>query len=132
MGPVRELVAQRGALKTRSGGSLGNRHWGTTLLWKKEKEKRAVCIPVLIPVCSDELETLPLKSLQVVPAPLRGRAGQDGSVFGAVFFSLKRSLAPGCLVWGPVEGDKPLSLIHAGFLLSKFLFLFLLHSYYLG
>lgn len=41
------------------------------------------------------------------------------AVFGAVFFSLKRSLTLVCLVWGPVEGDKPLSLFHACFLLSN-------------
>lgn len=46
---------------------------------------------------------------------------KDGmaAVFGAVFFSLERSLTPVCLVWRPVEGDKPLSLIHACFLLSN-------------
>lgn len=41
------------------------------------------------------------------------------AVFGAVFLSLKRSLTLVCLVWGPVEGDKPLSLFHACFLLSN-------------
>lgn len=41
------------------------------------------------------------------------------AVFGAVFFSLKRGLTPVCLVWGPAEGDKPLSFIHVLFLLSN-------------
>lgn len=39
--------------------------------------------------------------------------------FGAVFSSLKPSATPVCLVWGPVEGDKPLSLIPACFLPSS-------------
>lgn len=47
------------------------------------------------------------------------KKGRRAAVFSAVFFSLERSLTPVYLVWGPVEGDKPLSLIHACFLLSN-------------